>query len=159
MDEVYRDVTGDRSPPAAARGDVFITTNSLTKSYGLSSLRAGWVIAAPNITYRVRRALPRRLAGERFVLVGDAAGLARDVSGEGIGPAVRSALLAAEAILDGRPASYAERVARTFGRPEGGLARLLRHIPESIIVTFARLACMRPGLRRRLVLEGAFGMG
>ena len=109
--------------------------------------------------YRVRRGLPRRLAGERFVLVGDAAGLARDVSGEGIGPAVRSGLLAAETILNGRPASYAERVAGTFGRPERGLARLTRHLPESIIVTFARLACTRPGLRRRLVLEGAFGMG
>jgi aspartate/methionine/tyrosine aminotransferase len=56
VDEVYRDLTGDASPPAAARGDVFITTNSLTKSYGLSSLRAGWVIAAPGVTYRVRRA-------------------------------------------------------------------------------------------------------
>ena len=109
--------------------------------------------------YRVRRGLPRRLAGERFVLVGDAAGLARDVSGEGIGPAVRSGLLAAETILDGRPASYAERVAGTFGRPEHGLARLTRHLPESIIVAFARLACTRPGLRCHLVLEGAFGMG
>jgi len=56
VDEVYRDATGDASPPAAARGGVFITTSSLTKSYGLSSLRAGWVIAAPEVTYRVRRA-------------------------------------------------------------------------------------------------------
>src|SRR5262249_8892515 len=55
VDEVYRDVTGDTSAPAAARGDVFVTTNSLTKSWGLSSLRAGWVIAAPDVTYRVRR--------------------------------------------------------------------------------------------------------
>ena len=56
VDEVYRDVTGDLSPPAAARGDVFITTSSLTKSYGLSSLRAGWVIASPDVSYRVGRA-------------------------------------------------------------------------------------------------------
>jgi aspartate/methionine/tyrosine aminotransferase len=56
VDEVYRDVTGDASPPSASRGDVFITTNSLTKSYGLSSLRAGWVIASAEVTYRVRRA-------------------------------------------------------------------------------------------------------
>ena len=56
VDEVYRDVSGDTSPPASTRGDVFITTNSLTKSYGLSSLRAGWIIAAPDVTYRVRRA-------------------------------------------------------------------------------------------------------
>jgi aspartate/methionine/tyrosine aminotransferase len=56
VDEVYRDVTGDTAPPAAARGDVFITTSSLTKSYGLSSLRAGWAIASPAVSYRIRRA-------------------------------------------------------------------------------------------------------
>jgi aspartate/methionine/tyrosine aminotransferase len=56
VDEVYRDVTGDWTPPAAARGDAFITTSSLTKSYGLSSLRAGWTIASPSLTYRIRRA-------------------------------------------------------------------------------------------------------
>jgi hypothetical protein len=56
VDEVYRDLTGDATPAAAARRDVFITTNSLTKSYGLSSLRAGWIIASPDVTYRVRRA-------------------------------------------------------------------------------------------------------
>ena len=56
VDEVYRDLTGDRSSPAAARGDLFVTTSSLTKLYGLSSLRAGWAIASPELTYRVRRA-------------------------------------------------------------------------------------------------------
>src|SRR3954467_3974526 len=56
VDEVYKDVTDDASPAAATRGDVFITTSSLTKSYGLSSLRAGWVIASPDVSYRVRRA-------------------------------------------------------------------------------------------------------
>lgn len=56
VDDVYRDVTGDSSPPAAARDDVFITTSSLTKSYGLASLRAGWVIASPALSYRIRRA-------------------------------------------------------------------------------------------------------
>jgi aspartate/methionine/tyrosine aminotransferase len=56
VDEVYKDVTGDSAPPAATRGDAFITTSSLTKSYGLSSLRAGWVIAGDRVTDRVRRA-------------------------------------------------------------------------------------------------------
>ena len=56
VDEVYKDVTDDTTPPAAARSDVFATTSSLTKSYGLSSLRAGWVIASPALSYRVRRA-------------------------------------------------------------------------------------------------------
>jgi aspartate/methionine/tyrosine aminotransferase len=56
VDEVYRDVTDDTGRPAASRGDVFITTNSLTKSYGLSSLRAGWIIASADVAYRLRRA-------------------------------------------------------------------------------------------------------
>jgi aspartate/methionine/tyrosine aminotransferase len=37
-------------------GDVFITTSSLTKSYGLSGLRAGWVLSSPAVADRLRRA-------------------------------------------------------------------------------------------------------
>jgi aspartate/methionine/tyrosine aminotransferase len=55
VDEVYRDVSPDAGAAFAARGGVFVTTSSLTKSYGLSSLRAGWVIASPEISARVRR--------------------------------------------------------------------------------------------------------
>ena len=109
--------------------------------------------------YAVRRTAPRRVAGERFCLVGDAAGLARDFSGEGIGPAVRSGLLAAAAIHEGRPTVHAARVDAEFGRPDGLLARLTRRVPAAITLAAARLACTRPTLRRRLVFEGAFGMG
>jgi aspartate/methionine/tyrosine aminotransferase len=35
---------------------VFITTSSLTKSYGLAGLRCGWVMASPEVTERVYRA-------------------------------------------------------------------------------------------------------
>jgi len=55
VDEVYRDVSPVAGAAFATRGDVFVTTNSLTKSYGLSSLRCGWVIASEEISYRVRR--------------------------------------------------------------------------------------------------------
>ena len=109
--------------------------------------------------YAVRRDRPRRLAGERFALVGDAAGLARDFSGEGIGPAVRSALLASGAILDGHPQAYGDRIASEFGRPGGWFAGLARQLPHVLAAGAARLACTRPALRRRLVLEGAFGIG
>jgi flavin-dependent dehydrogenase len=109
--------------------------------------------------YAIRRGRARRLAGPRFLLVGDAAGLARDVSGEGIGPAVRSARIAADALVDGRPETYAARLDAALGAPSGFLARLTRHVPEIILRAAARQACTRPGLRRRLVLEGAFGMG
>jgi geranylgeranyl reductase family protein len=109
--------------------------------------------------YAIRRTRPRRLAGPRFMLVGDAAGLARDVSGEGIGPAVRSAVLAAEALLTGDPTSHAERVSAAFGPPPALLARLAHLLPDLVVVASARLACTRPRLRRRFVLEGAFGIG
>jgi aspartate/methionine/tyrosine aminotransferase len=55
VDEVYLDATAP-ARPAAARGDVFITTSSLTKSYGLAGLRCGWAIAAPEVAERLRRA-------------------------------------------------------------------------------------------------------
>jgi geranylgeranyl reductase family protein len=109
--------------------------------------------------YTVRRERPRRIAGERFLLVGDAAGLAHDLSGEGIGPAVRSAGLAAAALRASQPASYLDAVDAAFGRPGGIMARLTSRLPTFLLVAAARLACTRPGLRRRLVLEGAFGMG
>ena len=113
--------------------------------------------------YAIRRRRARRLAGARFALVGDAAGLARDVSGEGIGPAVRSAVLAADAIARGDLASYPARIDDAFGAPDRLLARLLArvtcHLPEPVLFAAARQACTRPGLRRRLVLEGAFGIG
>lgn len=56
VDEVYLDgVYTDRPVPAATRGDVFVSTNSLTKSYGLSGLRTGWVLASAAVAERVNR--------------------------------------------------------------------------------------------------------
>jgi geranylgeranyl reductase family protein len=110
--------------------------------------------------YAVRRIRPRRIYGDGFLLVGDAAGLARDFSGEGIGPAVRSACLATEAVLGGDPGRYAARVADTFGPPPWSVLGALRGLlPASTVEAVARLACVQPWARRRFVLEGAFGMG
>lgn len=62
VDEVYLDaalVRGRAQSPivhtAAGRGDVFIATSSLAKSYGLSGLRCGWILSSPAIARRVRR--------------------------------------------------------------------------------------------------------
>jgi len=56
VDEVYLEgVYGDRPPPAATLGQSFISTNSLTKAYGLSGLRAGWALASPEVTRRINR--------------------------------------------------------------------------------------------------------
>jgi len=57
VDEVYQDcVLTDRPEPAALRSPAFISSNSLTKAYGLSSLRCGWTLASPEVTQRIRRA-------------------------------------------------------------------------------------------------------
>lgn len=55
VDEVYLDAWDSGLPPAATRGDVFISTSSLTKSYGLGGLRCGWSLSSPAIAGRIRR--------------------------------------------------------------------------------------------------------
>ena len=57
VDEVYLDTVFDGRPsPAATLSPAFVSTNSLTKAYGLASLRCGWTLAAPELARRIRRA-------------------------------------------------------------------------------------------------------
>ena len=54
VDEVYLDaVPGARS--AATLGNAFVCTSSLTKVYGLSGLRCGWITAEPKLAERMWR--------------------------------------------------------------------------------------------------------
>jgi flavin-dependent dehydrogenase len=117
--------------------------------------------------YAIRVRGPRRVAGPGFLLVGDAAGIARGVSGEGIGPAVESGSLAADLVVgrkgepsdrDGLARRYAEEIDRRFGRAQGWASRLVDLAPMSWIAHAARAVCRAPYLRRRLIFEGAFGM-
>ena len=62
VDEVYLEMLFDRDAPFAFRiGETFggenpfIVTSSLTKLYGLSGLRCGWIIAAPDLAKRIWR--------------------------------------------------------------------------------------------------------
>lgn len=63
LDEVYLDLAAAMSAreginvqrTCAGRGDPFVCTNSLTKSYGLSGLRCGWVLSSPAVAERIRR--------------------------------------------------------------------------------------------------------
>jgi geranylgeranyl reductase family protein len=114
--------------------------------------------------YVVRRQAPRRLAGRRFCLVGDAAGLARDLSGEGIGPAIRSGRLAADAVARflgaGVPlAAYARAVVARYGRGEPGwLGRRVARAPEALARAAVRVVLGSAAARRRLVFGAIFGM-
>lgn len=58
----------------------------------------------------------RRAAGDGWALLGDAAGFADPVTGEGIYYALRSAELFAESFLEGKPLDYERRWREDFGR-------------------------------------------
>jgi geranylgeranyl reductase family protein len=58
----------------------------------------------------------RRAAGKGWALLGDAAGFADPVTGEGIYYALRSAELFAESYLEGNPLDYEKRWREDFGR-------------------------------------------
>ncbi len=58
VDEVYLEMLFDGGAPyafplAEAVDNPFIVTSSLTKAYGLSGLRCGWVLAAPDVAERI----------------------------------------------------------------------------------------------------------
>ena len=114
--------------------------------------------------YVVRRRAPRKLAGRRFMLVGDAAGLARELSGEGIGPAIRSGIIAAEAarafLRAGTPLEgYAKQVNALYGPGEPGwLERQLERLPEAVARLAVRIILGFGLARRRIVFGGIFGM-
>jgi len=54
VDEVYLDLLFDRPFHSAFHlGEQFLVTSSLTKAYGLSGLRCGWIVAAPDLVERM----------------------------------------------------------------------------------------------------------
>ena len=56
VDEVYLEALFDeRAPTAFLLGSEFITTSSLTKAFGLSGLRCGWIVAEPELAQRIWR--------------------------------------------------------------------------------------------------------
>lgn len=56
VDEVYLEALFAERPPTAFHlGSEFITTSSLTKAFGLSGLRCGWIVAEPELARRIWR--------------------------------------------------------------------------------------------------------
>ena len=55
VDEVYLDSALSPDRTAARLGPEFVCTNSLTKVYGLSGLRSGWILAEPQLAERMWR--------------------------------------------------------------------------------------------------------
>ena len=55
VDEVYLEAMFEAAPRSSVHlGPQFIATTSLTKGYGLSGLRCGWILADPELAQRMR---------------------------------------------------------------------------------------------------------
>ena len=112
--------------------------------------------------YRVSMPSRRQFAAAGAVLVGDSAGLADPRSGEGIGPAIQSGLLAAATIAacDGRYRhddldAYARSIQARFG---AGARRvpLLPMVPSSMAAWIAKRLTEHPWFVRHVVLDRWF---
>ncbi len=76
--------------------------------------------------YKIYPGGERNLVGERALLVGDSAGFSSSTSGEGIRPAVLSASLAAETIIEAQGTmfsrsdlgNYRKKIISAFGKPD-----------------------------------------
>jgi len=56
VDEVYLDAVYDRTPRTSFHlGPQFVVTSSLTKVYGVSGLRCGWILAQPDLAWKMKR--------------------------------------------------------------------------------------------------------
>lgn len=55
VDEVYLEAMFEAAPRSSVHlGPEFVATSSLTKGYGLSGLRCGWILAAPDLAQQMR---------------------------------------------------------------------------------------------------------
>src|SRR5207249_1873640 len=56
VDEVYLDAVYENTPRTSFHlGPEFVVTSSLTKVYGVSGLRCGWILARPDLAWKMRR--------------------------------------------------------------------------------------------------------
>lgn len=118
-------------------------------------------------SYKLYDEVPRRISGDRFMLIGDAGGFASQWAGEGIKPAIQTGIYAAENVLqalnenDFGPAAmqrYERRCRQTYGQQKPDIFFKFRSLlPESFKLAMARQICKRDGLRKKLIFETAFG--
>jgi len=104
----------------------------------------------------------RKMLGDNYLLIGDAAGLAYARSGEGIRPAVESAILAAEVITSSN-GNYSQKKLRPyqaliesrFGqRP--AQPQLFDYLPEVFKTTLARSLMKTEWFSRNILIDKWF---
>jgi len=145
VDEVYLDTAWDGAATTAATlGETFVVTSSLTKSYGLAGLRCGWVVGAPDVIARVRRArdvvdgtgaVPAEaIAAAAFGHLDALAARARALVGHNFSR-VRETLGAARDVEWVAPAGGTVAFPRLRGRSDAGpfVARLQSHHSTAVV--------------------------
>ena len=110
-----------RGSERAAHSTMQIWKRAATHAAEAASIRLELKKTAERYAARIPGLAPRtwdtrRACGERWALLGDAAGFADPVTGEGIYYALRSAELFAECYLAGEPLKYEQRWRADFGR-------------------------------------------
>jgi flavin-dependent dehydrogenase len=102
--------------PHASAGDLRERVTRFIKSHysDAASRMTFYAATIPCLTVASLRS--QRVCGPGWALLGDAAGFADAITGEGIFYALRSAELLAQAIEAGRPAEYEQAWRRDFGR-------------------------------------------
>ena len=110
--------------------------------------------------YKIYPGGNRNITGERTLLIGDAAGFSSATSGEGIRPAVVSAALAAETIIEalgtsGPPdlGAYRRKILSALGRPDA--PQEIREVPRLERFLFDRFF-LGTGAGRRYVIKKLF---
>lgn len=117
--------------------------------------------------YKLYDEVPRKIYGERFMLIGDAGGFASKWAGEGIRPAIETGAFAArvahEALERGdfseaHFAKYRSLCDAAYGaQTQGSMDRLLSRMPAAVQKGLGTVVCKSDTLRKRLIFEAAFG--
>jgi flavin-dependent dehydrogenase len=103
--------------------------------------------------YLLNGTSPRSVAGDGYVLAGDAAGLASVQSGEGILPAVESGLLAARSILARDFGGYRAALAPP---PQSWIMNIGRSLPSPLVALLGRNLLKTRWFVRDVVVEDWF---
>lgn len=113
----------------------------------------------PGHAYLLRETTMRAPVGDRVLLVGDAAGLARGCSGEGIRPAIESGLAAADTLIAARGAytmaslvAYQSMLDARLGPASAGRG-FTRMLPGPVRAWIAGPLLASRRLTRRFVLD------
>lgn len=104
----------------------------------------------------------RNLVANHLLLVGDAAGLAYPQSGEGIRPAIESALFASQILTDANGdfrkqniQAYQEKMEQRFGKRQPG-AGVMERLPEKIRIKLASQLLTSKWFARHVVMDRWF---